>query len=228
MGKKYRRETFGTIGEKIQRKLLFSGQNSRILPFWSEVLGWHSALCWVKPRHFGTLHQWCVKFLSTIFYLFWGRKYRIKMFGHRADKMYKKSWKETFSTIRAKFRRKILSPGQNFKILPFQSEVPGCTLHSAECHAGTSELGTSSENQTSICSRVYMILMRDTRWQPDVTRDPLTRTSWTAKKVRANEARHECPRLHESIRGEASVSIYILALALSRVLSARVYSWYYN
>ncbi len=68
---------------------------------------------------------------------------------------------------------------------------------------------------------------------------PLTRTSQTAKKVRANEARHKCSRLHENIRGEcfhlhfhcrsvlvslsqASVFIYILAFALSQFLSTRV------
>ncbi len=83
---------------------------------------------------------------------------------------------------------------------------------------------TILENQTSMCPRVYMIFAHDTRRQPGETRDPLTKTSQTAKKVRANEARHERPRLHKSIRGEASVSTYILALALSQVLSARVYS----
>ncbi len=39
-------------------------------------------------------------------------------------------------------------------------------------------------------------------WRPGETQDPLTRTSQTAKKARANEARHERSRLHESIRGE--------------------------
>ncbi len=62
------------------------------------------------------------------------------------------------------------------------------------------------------------------RRQPGETRDPLTRTSQTAKKARANEMRHERPRLYESIRSKVSVSIYILALTLSQVLSARVYS----
>ncbi len=37
--------------------------------------------------------------------------------------------------------------------------------------------------------RELLILVRDTRRQPDETRDPLTRTSWTMKKSRANEAR---------------------------------------
>ncbi len=31
----------------------------------------HSTGCRVPPQHFGTLHQWCGKFLSTIFYPFW-------------------------------------------------------------------------------------------------------------------------------------------------------------
>ncbi len=96
-----------------------TGQNFWILPFWSLV----------PPWHFGTLHQRCVKFLSTIFYSFWGRKYRIGIIGHRVAKTCKKSWKETFGTIGAKFRRKILSPGQNFWILPFWSEVPTWELY---------------------------------------------------------------------------------------------------
>ncbi len=69
-----------------------------------------------------------------------------------------------------------------------------------------------------------MILVCDTRQQPSETRDPLTRISWNTKKARANEARLESARLHKSIRGKASVSIYILALTLSRVLSEKVYS----
>ncbi len=54
--------------------------------------------------------------------------------------------------------------------------------------------------------------------------NPLIRTSQTAKKARANEARYARPSLYESMQDEASVSIYILALALSWVLPARVYS----
>ncbi len=75
-----------------------------------------------------------------------------------------------------------------------------------------------------MCLRVYLILARDKRRQLGETRDPLTRTSRTAKRARGNDVRHECRKLHESIRGEASVSIYILTLVLSRILSARVYS----
>ncbi len=93
---------------------------------------------------------------------------------------------------------------------------------SLNCH--THLLCTSGANQTSMCPRVYMILVCDTRQQPGETRDLLTWTSRTAKKARVNEAIHEHPRLHESIRSEASVFIYILALALSQVFSARVYS----
>ncbi len=81
-----------------------------------------------------------------------------------------------------------------------------------------------SKIKTGLCLRVYLILVSDTRQQPGETQDPLTPISWTAKKVRANETSHEHRTLQESIQGEASVSIYILALALSRVLSARVYS----
>ncbi len=36
----------------------------------------------------------------------------------------------------------------------------------------------------------------------DETRDPLTRTSWTTKKAKANKARYESSRLYKSIRGE--------------------------
>ncbi len=78
-----------------------------------------------------------------------------------------------------------------------------------------------SKIKTSICPKVYYISVCDMRRQPGKIGDPLTRTSWT-DKARANEARHKHPRLHESIQG--SVSIYILALVLSGVLSARVYS----
>ncbi len=95
------------------------------------------ALCTLQSaiRHFGTQHKRCVKFLSTIFYPFWGRKYRIGIFGHRAAKTGKKSRRETFGTSNAKFRRKILFPSQHFRILPFWSEVLGwhalCTLQGA-------------------------------------------------------------------------------------------------
>ncbi len=47
-----------------------------------------------------------------------------------------------------------------------------------------------------------LILACDTRQHPGETRDPLTRTSLTAKKARANEAKYKCWRLHESIQGE--------------------------
>ncbi len=63
--------------------------------------------------------------------------------------------------------------------------------------------------------------IKNQRRQSGETRDPLTRTSWTAKK-----ARHERPRLYESIRGEVSVSIYLHTLTFFRVLSARVYNWH--
>ncbi len=59
-----------------------------------------------------------------------------------------------------------------------------------------------SKIKMSMCLRVYLILVRDTRWQPGETRYPLTRISQTTKKVRANEARLERPRIYESIRGE--------------------------
>ncbi len=55
----------------------------------------------------GTLqchYQWCIKFLSTIF-PFWCWKYRIGIFGRRAIKISKKSWKETSHTTGTKFRR---------------------------------------------------------------------------------------------------------------------------
>ncbi len=64
--------------------------------------------------------------------------------------------------------------------------------------------------------------IKNQRRQPGETRDHLTRTSRTAKNARANEMRHEWLRLYESIRGEASVFIYILTLVLSWVLSASV------
>ncbi len=68
---------------------------------------------WVKLENFdlervfsfGTLHQWCQKFLSGIFYTFWppyGRKFQ---FGTCDPKTGKKSWRETLRTIGAEFRR---------------------------------------------------------------------------------------------------------------------------
>ncbi len=80
--KKSWRETLRITGAKFQRKILSPDQHFRIVSILSEVSGWrwHSALCKVPPQHFGTLHQWCVKFLSAIF-PFWGRKYRIRIFG---------------------------------------------------------------------------------------------------------------------------------------------------
>ncbi len=47
-----------------------------------------------------------------------------------------------------------------------------------------------------------MILVHDTRRQPGEPRNPLIWMSLTTKKAGANEARHQRPRLHESIRGE--------------------------
>ncbi len=73
-----------------------------------------------------------------------------------------------------------------------------------------------------MCPRVYLILACDMRRLQGETRDPLTRTSHTAKKTKADEARHERPGYTKA--SEASVSIYILVLALSQVLLARVYS----
>ncbi len=61
-------------------------------------------------------------------------KYRIEIFGRRAAKTCKKSWRETLRTPGAKFRSKILSPGQNFRILHIWCEVPvvaPCALQSA-------------------------------------------------------------------------------------------------
>ncbi len=50
--------------------------------------------------------------------------------------------------------------------------------------------------------------------------------SRTAKKAKANEARHERPRLYESIRGEC---FHLHSRSrLSRVLSARAYSRHKN
>ncbi len=39
-------------------RINFQRENSRILPFWYEKPGQHSAVCRVPPRHFGTLQQW--------------------------------------------------------------------------------------------------------------------------------------------------------------------------
>ncbi len=60
------------------------------------------------------------------------RKYRIGIFGSRAAKRGKKSWRKTSRTTGAKFRSKIPSPSKNFRILPIWFEVPGWHSASAE------------------------------------------------------------------------------------------------
>ncbi len=74
--------------------------------------------------------------------------------------------------------------------------------------------------------RELSILAHDTRRQPEETRDPLTRASRTAKKRDLNGVRHE--RQGYTRGSKAKFSIYILALALSRVPSASVFSRHYN
>ncbi len=64
-------------------------------------------------------------------------------------------------------------------------------------------------------TRVYLILVCDTRQQPCGLQDPSTRTSQIAKKARVNEARHKHLRLHESIQGE-----YLHLHSCSRVVSS--------
>ncbi len=139
----------------FRRKILNPGKNFRILPIWFKVprwhcAEWHSAECRVPPQHLGTLHQWCVKFLSTIF-PFWGRKYRIGIFGRGAAKMGKKSRRETLRTAGAMFPRKILSPRQNFRILPIWSKVP--RRHSAECRLPPRPFGTRTSGAWSFSPR---------------------------------------------------------------------------
>ncbi len=43
-----------------------------------------------------------------------GQKDRIEIFGRRAAKMSKNSWRETFASTGVKFPSEILSPGENF------------------------------------------------------------------------------------------------------------------
>ncbi len=68
-----------------------------------------------------------------------------------------------------------------------------------------------------------LILARDMMWHPGEKCDPST---WTLQTAKRREITSEAwaPELHESIRGEASVFIYIVALVLSPIFSARVYS----
>ncbi len=112
------RDTFGTSGAYFRRKILCPGQNIQILQIWSELPGCH------PPLHSVTLHQWCIKFLSAIFYAFWGRKYRIGIFGHGAPQTDRKSWKETLRTTGAKFRMKILKFSNFTHLLAPCSKIP--------------------------------------------------------------------------------------------------------
>ncbi len=93
--------------------------------FQSATLGFPT--WWIKFENFdlergfsfGTLHQWCRKFLSRIFYTFWllcGWKFRIGTFN---PKMGKKSWREILCTTGAEFWR---------------AGVALCTLQSAINH----------------------------------------------------------------------------------------------
>ncbi len=77
-------------------------KNNYFWPIWYDVPGWHSAewqsvipAFWMQSAtpalriRFGTLCQWCVKFLPRIFYPFWAphiRKLRIGPFDRRATK----------------------------------------------------------------------------------------------------------------------------------------------
>ncbi len=106
-----------------------------------------------------------------------------------------------------------------------------CQLYTlAECIRQDSRLRVTWDETvrvqlSTLLPWAQLILVCDKRRQPGETRDPLTRTSGTTKKAKANVARHEeRKRLHGSIQGETSVSIYIFTLAVSRVLSAKVYS----
>ncbi len=93
-----------------------------------------------------------------------------------------------------------------------------------ECGNKVRGLVKLSKIKTSMSRRVYLNLAHDTRRQPGKTQDLWLGQQRPLKK-------RELMRLHTNARGytratEASISIYvyILALALSRVLSARVYS----
>ncbi len=71
-GRKYRFGIFGRREAKTCKKswkkiLRTTGAKFRC----ADVPGWHSVECRVPPWHFGTLHQWCVKFVCNIFYPFW-------------------------------------------------------------------------------------------------------------------------------------------------------------
>ncbi len=93
---------FTLFRAKFRKKILSLGQNFWILPIWSEVLEWHFALCRVPPKHCGTLHQGCEKYLFVIFYQFWppyGRKFP---FGTFHLKTGKKSWREILITTGVK------------------------------------------------------------------------------------------------------------------------------
>ncbi len=73
--------------------------------------------------------------------------------------------------------------------------------------------------------RELFILAHNRMQQPGETQDHLTRTSQTTKKVRTNEARNECPRLHKIIRGKEGECFHLHSLPW--IFSVRVYSWHH-
>ncbi len=75
-----------------------------------KVPGWYPALCRMPPRHFGTLHQWCVKFVNRIFYLFWrpyGRKFRFGIFDRDATRNCFKKCEEIGEKLGSNFTESI-------------------------------------------------------------------------------------------------------------------------
>ncbi len=96
MGKKFWRETFGVRSEakySFLVKIFYSDPSgtmcrsgtlqSVIYALWLQSA---TPALWIR---FGTLRQWCVKFLPGIFYLFWAphsRKLRIGLFDCHATK----------------------------------------------------------------------------------------------------------------------------------------------
>ncbi len=133
MYNKFRRETFRTITAKFQRKILAPGENFQILPIWFVVPIWHSALGRVPLLHFGTLHQWFVKFFYTIFTRFVVESEKSEFSPLGRPKRVKNS-KEKLSAPLVQSCKGIYC--LQVKILEFYPSGLRCrcgTLHSAEC-----------------------------------------------------------------------------------------------
>ncbi len=212
MGKKYRGETFGTIGTKFRRKILFWVKIFKFYPSGPKCRGCtqHSTECHL---------EWCVKFPFTIFYPFCGWKYRIGISSHWTTKTCKKSWRN-FWHHRCKVPKKnTLSKSKcsNFTHLVQTVRVAFCTVPPR--HFGTLYQWCKSDEYES--KSVYDF---GTTWGDSQARHETLWHGHHGPLKKRELTTQDTSAWGYTRASEASVSIYILALALSQVLWARVYN----